>query len=468
MHQMRSRFRFPALVGAFIGAAWCPHVAVAAPDHVVIAIMENRSYDSIIGSADAPYINSLVADAALMTASYGVTHPSQPNYFWLFSGSNQGVTDNTCPVGPFATDNLGSLLVAVGYTFTGYSDELPAAGSTVCSSGAYRRKHNPWVSFSNIAPAQNQPFTAFPADFTTLPTVSIVVPNQLHDMHDGTIAEGDAWLAANLDAYVQWAGDHNSLFVLTWDEDDNLSGNHIATLILGAGVVPGAYAQVIDHVDLLRTIEDLYGLGYAGTSASATPIANIFASCGNGIVESPEECDGSDAGCGAGESCSACQCVTIAACSSGIVLSDVSLSLAADPFTVRLRASAILPAPFAGVNPPVAGVRVRVDSASGTDGFDATLPGGAAWTTNSAGTRWTYVDPTASVAGITKAVVIDRSAKQSGEIRILVKGRGGAIVLPAPTGIRTAVVFGDPDECASAEAADTLSCSGDSERVRCR
>jgi hypothetical protein len=443
-------------------------VAAASPDHVVIAIMENHSYDSIIGAAEAPYINSLVAGGALMTASYGVTHPSQPNYLWLFSGSNQGSTDDACPVGPFATANLGSLLVAGGYTFAGYSEDLPAAGSTACSSGSYRRKHNPWVDFSNLDPSQNQPFTAFPADFTTLPTVSFVVPNQLHDMHDGTIAQGDAWLEANVDAYAQWATTHNSLFVLTFDEDDGGTGNHIVTLIRGEGIVPGSYSQPVDHVDVLRTLEDLYGVGHAGSSSSATPITGIFASCGNGVIENPEQCDGSSVGCGAGQTCDACECVTVTACSSGIELTDVSLSLTANPFSAHVRGRAILPTPFVGVNPPAAGIRVRVDRDNGTDGFDVTLPGGALWATNSAGTRWTYTDAAGTVGGITKAVVTDRSAKQDGELQILVKGKGGSILVPGTSDLRIAVVFGNAGECASAAASDTLSCSGDAGRVRCR
>jgi acid phosphatase len=53
-----------------------------------------------------------------------------------------------------------------------------------------------------------------------LPTVAFVVPNLQHDMHDGSIAEGDRWLKANLDGYVQWVASHNSLLVFTFDEDD--------------------------------------------------------------------------------------------------------------------------------------------------------------------------------------------------------------------------------------------------------
>jgi len=122
---------------------------VPRPDHVVIVIEENHSFSQIIGSPDAPYINSLVAQGALFTQSYAITHPSQPNYLDIFSGSNQGVTDDSCPH-YFITDNLGLYLLNASLTFAGYSEDLPSVGSLVCTSGAYARKHAPWVNFTNI------------------------------------------------------------------------------------------------------------------------------------------------------------------------------------------------------------------------------------------------------------------------------------------------------------------------------
>src|SRR5579871_2085374 len=73
---------------ARVKAAKAPHAS-----SVIVVIMENRDYDLVIGSKDAPYINNLlVPQAALMTNSHAITHPSEPNYLGLFSGSTQGVT----------------------------------------------------------------------------------------------------------------------------------------------------------------------------------------------------------------------------------------------------------------------------------------------------------------------------------------------------------------------------------------
>lgn len=265
-----------------LAALFCtalPAAALPIYDHIVVVVEENHGYSQIIGNPAAPFINSLASSGALMTNSFGITHPSQPNYLHLFSGSDQGVTDNSTPH-TFNTANLGSVLAAAGRTFAGYSESLPSSSFTGDNAGGadgYWRKHNPWINFSNLDPnSTNLPFTDFPADFTQLPNVAFVIPNQGNDMHNGTIAIGDAWLQANLGAYILWAQTHNSLFILTFDEDNSAENNHIVTLFAGANVKTGLYAQTVNHYDLLRTIEDLNGTAYAGASANANTIADVF------------------------------------------------------------------------------------------------------------------------------------------------------------------------------------------------
>jgi hypothetical protein len=248
---------------------------ITPPDHVIVVMEENHAFSEIIGSSSAPYINGLAQQGALFTQSFAVEHPSQPNYLDLFSGSNQGVTSDNCPQ-TFSTENLASELTAAGQTFTGFSEDLPSAGSTVCTSGAYARKHSPWINFTNVATTANQPFTAFPTDFTNLPTLSWVIPNLNDDMHDGTIAQGDTWLQQHIDPYVQFAKTHNSLLIVTWDEDDNSASNQIATIFVGPMVKTGQFTETINHFNVLRTMEDLYGLTHVGSAAGATPISDVW------------------------------------------------------------------------------------------------------------------------------------------------------------------------------------------------
>jgi hypothetical protein len=277
-----------AMAGAAVVAVAGPPAAGAAtsiprPDHVVIAIFENKKASSIFGSSQAPYINSLATNGAKFTNSFAIEHPSEPNYLDLFSGSNQGVTDDSCPH-TFGTDNEAAELIGAGLSFGGYSEDLPAVGSTVCTSGQYARKHNPWVNFTNVPAADNLPYSSFPTDYTQLPTVSWVVPNLCNDMHDCTISTGDTWLKNNLDAYAQWASTHNSVLIVTFDEDDSSGNNNIATLFYGQPVRPGVYTETINHYSVLRTVEDMYGLPHAGNAATATPISDVWTSSSSPIT----------------------------------------------------------------------------------------------------------------------------------------------------------------------------------------
>jgi len=279
------------------------------PDHVVCVILENHSYDQILGNSAAPYLNGLVRDsaAALFTRSYALTHPSQPNYLMLFSGSDQGVTNDGVPKKlPLTSPNLGAGLLQAGRTFFGYSEDLPAIGFDGKSSGHYVRKHNPWVNWqgadsNGIPDTLNLPLTSFPSNYDLLPTVSFVIPNQDHDMHNGTdpkrINKADAWLRDHLDGYVQWAQSHNSLVIITFDEGHERPGNlfnrifgffqnedeggssesnHIFTVFVGEMVKRGSYDQKIDHYSVLRTIEEMYGLSHAGSSAESSAVGNVW------------------------------------------------------------------------------------------------------------------------------------------------------------------------------------------------
>ncbi|MEY2485132.1 MAG: phosphatidylinositol-3-phosphatase [Verrucomicrobiota bacterium] len=287
--------------------------------HVVVVVEENHNFSEIIGSPSAPYITDLAANSALFTSSHGTEHPSQPNYLDLYSGFNQGVVaDNTSLLAPFTTANLGASLFKAGFTFSDYSESLPyslpgnrsvavapgtpgatAYGFTGDSYSAhaglteYERKHNPSVNWQNetnpganqLPATTNQPFTAFPTDFSLLPTVSFVIPNQQNDMHDGTIQMGDTWLLNNIEAYRQWALTHNSLLIVTFDEgseDTNTpvdgAANRVVTLFSGQGVNTGQYSEPVTHFSVLRTLEDMYNLPTSGAGdLEAMPIIDVFA-----------------------------------------------------------------------------------------------------------------------------------------------------------------------------------------------
>ncbi|HUH85528.1 MAG TPA: alkaline phosphatase family protein [Stellaceae bacterium] len=288
-------------------------------DHIVIVIEENKDFEQILGGGSAaPYLASLAADGAILTRMFAEEHNSEGNYFWLFSGSDQGVRfEDAVPAGPILASSLGEQLIAKGLSFKGYAEDLPAIGDKSATAPPhYARKHVPWISFakipdgSTVATSSNLRFADFPADYAALPTVAIVVPDLVHDMHDGapagSIPAGDAWLRQHLDGYYRWALSHNSLLIVTFDENDDVSGyegltdpatipdpryppadpdsqcrhdlqNRIITLFAGAHVRPGRYAEGngVTHVNILRTIEAMYGLPKSGAQQANAARAGI-------------------------------------------------------------------------------------------------------------------------------------------------------------------------------------------------
>lgn len=248
--------------------------SIPRPAHVVVVIFENKDDSQVVRGAAAPYLTSLAKSGATFTNSHGIAHPSQPNYIALLSGSTHGVTDDSCPQNLRAKPNLVRQLLDAGYSVTGYAESMPADGYTGCatSGGRYTRKHNPWADFSNIPASSNLRYARFPSDLSKLPTVSFVISDMCHDMHDCSVSTGDDWARAHLHRYVTWAQTHHSLPIITFDEDSGTSANHIPTIMVGPMVRPGQVNQRIDHYNVLRTLEDMYGVPALGHAASAHPI----------------------------------------------------------------------------------------------------------------------------------------------------------------------------------------------------
>jgi len=242
--------------------------------HVVVVIEENHSAAQVAGS---PWLTAMAAGGATLAGMHGITHPSQPNYIVLFSGSTRGVVDDATY--DLSAPNLAASLAETGFSFATYSEDLPAPGSRVTSAGRYVRRHNPCASFTNAPDSVNLPWTSFPADYTQLPTVSFVVPNLDHDMHDGTVEQGDAWLQASLDGYARWAAANDSLLVVTFDEcadSDPPQSTPILTILAGSRVRPAVYPQPLTLYSLLRMIDDMYGLAALGLEGTAPEIRGLW------------------------------------------------------------------------------------------------------------------------------------------------------------------------------------------------
>jgi phospholipase C len=258
---------------------------VPAFDHVVVIIMENHEFGDIIGNSDAPFINSLAANAGLGANYTSVTHPSLPNYMALTGGDV--VFDDDCVYCRTDAVNLLDEIEASGRAWRAYMEDLPSfCGAD--DGGLYAARHNPFVHYSDISddPArclQIVPFSQWFDDLATgaLPDFAWITPNLCSDMHDCDVATGDAWLANVVPDLLQSPAFGNGVLFLVWDEGstDVGGGGQVPLIVASPWTTPGIQSVASEnHYSLLRTIEDAWGLPPLGASADASSLGEYFAS----------------------------------------------------------------------------------------------------------------------------------------------------------------------------------------------
>jgi hypothetical protein len=255
-------------------------VRASASSHVVTIVMENHELGSVIGSAGAPFLNRLARRYGLATASYGVTHPSLPNYLALTSGSTHGITSD-CTGCHVAGPNIADSLEASGASWKAYVENLPRPCFTGASAGAYAKKHNPFAYYDDVAhdPARCRrevPLSRLAADLRrgALPAYAFVAPNLCNDTHDCSVSTGDGFLRRIVPAVLRGLGPHGFL-VVTYDEGSSNAGccggshgGRIPTIVAGPDVRRGARdGNPVDHYGVLRTIEAALRLPFLGASA---------------------------------------------------------------------------------------------------------------------------------------------------------------------------------------------------------
>lgn len=257
---------------------------VPALKRIVVVVFENHSFEEIVGNPYAPTFNAMARRYALLTRFHAVARPSLPNYLAMVSGSTQGLT-STCEDCVFDAPSLADTIEASGRTWKTYADGLPEPGFLGAQSGAYVKRHNPFLYFTSVVSRPDRlqrvvPYTELATDLARrrLPHFSLVVPDLCNGMHDCSVERGDAWLQDFLKpllASKQLAG---GAVVVTFDEArKGDTTNHIATIVLGPAVRPRSVSKVrLTHYALLRTIEDAWRLPHLGRAATARSITGIW------------------------------------------------------------------------------------------------------------------------------------------------------------------------------------------------
>ena len=265
-------------------------VSVASFGHIYLIVMENHEYSSIVGNSHAPYLNSLIRRYGLATSYHAVTHPSLPNYLAMFAGSTFGIRDDG--IHNLTAHNLADQLAAHGRTWHVYAQDLPSRCYTgasarggvdlVGAAGWYARKHEPAISFTDISHNATRcaRITHLAGFSPTAASFELIVPNMTNDMHDGTVAQGDAFLRAFVPRITGSTAFARSLLVITWDEGSTSlgGGGHVATIVISPAVRSGFRSSIAHtHYSLLRTIEDAWGLGCLNRTCTANDLREFFA-----------------------------------------------------------------------------------------------------------------------------------------------------------------------------------------------
>lgn len=269
-------------------------VPAGAVQHVVWVMMENHSYNGIIGSPNAPYINSVAAMYGSATNAWSITHPSAPNYVGATSGLPLAMLP---PKDCTSCKQPGPDLFTQGQTWRAYQESM----TTPCqqgpsADGLYVVRHNPPHYFLDIPAADclayDLPYPALATDLAnhTLPAYSFITPNLAHDMHNGLtdaikVQTGDTWLANNLPPLLnspEYLSGSMVIFVM-WDE--GLGGRrlkgadcttstdnscHVPLLVISPYGTPGvAPTTRVSHYSVLKATEDLLGLPELGQATTA-------------------------------------------------------------------------------------------------------------------------------------------------------------------------------------------------------
>jgi phospholipase C len=262
---------------------------------VIWVMMENHSYNTIIGSSQAPYINSLANECGLATNYHNISHPSLPNYMAGTAGLGYSAIQrfvSDCNPSTACSTSAHSIF-SQGETWKSYEESMPS-NCDKSNAGEYAVRHNPPPYFTTLkgCSTNDVPYTQLATDLASnnLPKYSFVTPNVIDDMHDGTIAQGDTWLSANLPRIFSSAAykSGTTAVFLTWDEGEGGTatkcatnttdvGCHVATIVISPSTVRGTKSSTLfNHWGLLGTTEQLLGLPKLGNAASAATLISAF------------------------------------------------------------------------------------------------------------------------------------------------------------------------------------------------
>jgi acid phosphatase len=237
-----------------------------------------------------PWLSKLGDAYGIATRYYSDESGSMLDYLWLSSGSGEhafGCGGWGCEK-IIASDNIFRELDRRKMSWKVYADSLPYVGYMGVQSGEYVKRHNPAPWYEDVAKRISKqknmvPFTQFAKDLADrkLPSYSLIVPNLLHDAHDGTLAMADDWLKqcnppVLSSPYFKPGG--SGVMFITFDNGDGDAQGRVFTAVVGPRVIPGMKVdKEFRHENTLRTMMELLGFKqFPGAAATAAPMSEFF------------------------------------------------------------------------------------------------------------------------------------------------------------------------------------------------
>jgi phospholipase C len=273
-------------------SAATPCIGAPAPSqwqHVVVLMFENKTYDEVIGVA--PYITSLANKCGTSInwndADYKVDgsadgdYNSKPSYATITNGlspSAHGLIDDDYAA-KTKVDNIYNQLNLAGKSFKDYYDSAPD-GCGVEFNGDYHDPIRFYTNVASICDAHDVPLSTFMTDVNNgnLPVFSMILPANNQNMHNNSIASGDAYARTILDPLLDsqaYAKGDVAIFFL-WDED-----SPIPNVLIAPSVIPGSKVSVppgnpVSHFSALRTWEEMLALPLLGDTSKAPSLLPFF------------------------------------------------------------------------------------------------------------------------------------------------------------------------------------------------
>jgi acid phosphatase len=245
---------------------------------VVLVVLENTDQSM---AANQSFLAELKRKGAYFSNYYAITHPSQPNYFALLTGSIQGIDGDEPVTAKLKQKHLGMLLSEKSLTWKAYAEGYES-NEKVCKTDDKKPfvvKHVPFLSFCNeqcetpCANVEGFPKPTAegfipPEKIKDLPNFSLVIPNLNNDAHDHPVWDADDWLRANFGKLLENPEfKRDVIFIVTFDENGtkpwfyNLDqDNRVYTVMLGDDIQAGEYSAVYNHYDMFRTIANIFGI----------------------------------------------------------------------------------------------------------------------------------------------------------------------------------------------------------------